>query len=127
MSDKPEWKEFEERVTDVYIPDEYPEEEGWVNFEQLTLESGARPDNVVVNEVTRESVIVDAKDKGRLTFDDVDKVCADMDEFEADRGELVVASDTQISENLEKYAEDNGIDIVVTDWRSDEEEDDDDY
>ena len=105
--------DFEEFVA-VELEIEYPEKDGWDLEEQPVLPSGARPDFVLMHK--NEMVVVDAKDKQSLTSADVRQVADYTDELDADEALIYIASDTEVSDDVEELADELGVDIVRTDY-----------
>ena len=85
-------------------------------IEQPKLANGTIPDFIVESE--DELVVVDAKDKQRLTMSDIDQMIDYLQELDADFGIIYAASDTDIPEVVEQYAARNAIEIEYTRWRS---------
>jgi hypothetical protein len=85
-------------------------------IEQPKLANGTIPDFIVESE--DELIVVDAKDKQRLTLTDIDQMTDYLQELDADFGIIYVASDTDIPESVEYYAARNAIEIEYTRWRS---------
>ncbi len=110
----------EGRVFEAYawptVRRNFPRHDGWVRFEQPTLPSGLRPDNVVMNEETNDFVVVEMKDVKVLTEAHVAQVIAYMDEIGAS-GFVCVAWDTEIPHWVRRHARKNGISVRRTWWR----------
>lgn len=103
---KSHWKKFEERVEE-----QLEEIEGFKLFVQPTLPSGARPDFILENE--EERIVLDAKDKLKLDYNDVDKLLEDAEEANADRQGLIVSNDTEVSEGVREYMEEQNV-VLLT-------------
>lgn len=103
---------FEFHVYDI-LKKEFPD---FDIIEQPKLPNGTIPDFIVESE--DELIIIDAKDKQRLTMADVDQMTDYMQELDADFGIMYVANDTDIPESVEQFAAKNAIEIIHTRWRS---------
>ncbi len=92
--------------------------DGWTRFEQPTLPSGSRPDNVLMNKNTEDFVVVEMKDVAELTQAHIAQVLAYIEEIGASRGFLVIAADTYVPPYLRRSARRKRITIRrLTGWR----------
>src|SRR2546430_5075432 len=104
-----ERKEFEDYAWPT-VRRNFPLREGWDRYEQPTLPSRLRPDNILYNEDTEEAVVVEMKDRAQITEADVRKVREYMDEF-ADivmvssiSGFVPIAWDTDVPPRVRRIA-----------------------
>jgi len=65
-----------------------------------------------------QRAVGDAKDKGRVTYDDVEKLIEDAGIFKAKQLVLIVAADTEVPNGVKEYADENGVEIIRTRWRA---------
>jgi hypothetical protein len=112
---------WEGRVFEGYawpmVRHNFPRYDGWVQFEQPTLPSGLRPDNVLMNEKTDDFVVVEMKDVVELTEAHLAQVITYMEEIGASRGFVPVAWDTEVPRRVRSLARKSGITIRRTWWR----------
>ena len=94
----------------------FPLSQGWTIEPQKLLAGRYRVDFAAWQGNLR--AVGDAKDKARLTLDDVEKLLWDAGIFKAQDLYLFIAGDTNISDSVWNYADRNGIEIVQTRWRS---------
>src|SRR2546425_1494664 len=99
---------WEGRVFEAYawpmVRRNFPRYDGWVRFEQPTLPSGLRPDNVLMNEETDDFVVVEMKDVAEFTEAHVAQVIAYMEEIGAPRGFVPIAWDTEVPRRVRRMA-----------------------
>ncbi len=118
-----EGKEFEEYAWPT-VRRNFPLRDGWDRYEQPTLPSRLRPDNILFNERTEEAVVVEMKDRLEITEADVRKVRAYMDEFaglvevSGISGFILIASDTVVAPRLRRRARRLGIRFRRLEWRA---------
>jgi len=108
--------EFEEYVWKNWWLRTFPPGQGWSSDYQKSLAGGYRVDFAAYS--GNQRAVGDAKDKACLTFNDIGKLIEDAGIYKAQEAYLVVAADTQIPENVQNYADRNGIEIVRTRWRA---------
>ena len=95
----------------------FPRGEGWKRFQEPTLPSGIRPDNVLWNEDTKEFVVVEMKDVAELTESHLRQTKGYMDELGADEGFMPIAWDTEVPRHLRRKAKQAHITIRRLEWR----------
>lgn len=101
----------------------FPLQDGWKRLEQPTLPSGLRPDNILFNEVSEEAVVVEMKDRVRITASDVRKVRKYMDELgeiieiTSVRGFIPIAWDTEVHPSVRRLARRLDIRFRRLEWR----------
>jgi len=95
----------------------FPRREGWKRFEQPTLPSGLRPDNLLWNEDTEEFVVIEMKDVAELNESHIRKVENYMSEVGATSGFVPIAWDTDVSRRVRRIAKKAGIRIRRLEWR----------
>lgn len=108
--------EFEEYVWEGVWLRRFPPSQGWESESQKPLAGSYRVDFAAWR--ANERAVGDAKDKGAITYNDVDKLIEDAGIFKAQRLILIVAADTEIPDGVSKYAGANGLEIIRTRWRA---------
>src|SRR2546422_10085081 len=117
-----EGKEFEVYAWPT-VRRNFPLREGWDRYEQPTLPSKLRPDNILYNDETEEAVIVEMKDRVEITEADVRKVRGYMGEsagiVKVSRisGFVPIAWDTDVSPRVRRHARRLGIRFRRLGWR----------
>ncbi|NVM28579.1 MAG: restriction endonuclease [Candidatus Helarchaeota archaeon] len=109
-----DWAEFEEYLYPT-IRKKYPARDGWKIEAQKVLKSGLRIDWVVFNGSQR--IVIEAKDKQKLQFKDVEQVSNYRYEYKAQKGILYVANDTIVPDNVKEFCKMRNIKIIRTKWR----------
>jgi hypothetical protein len=108
--------EFEKYVwTGVWLR-RFPPSHGWESESQKPLAGGYRVDFAAWR--ANDRAVGDAKDKGSVTYDDVEKLIADAGIFKAEELVLILAADTEIPNGVKEYADENGVEIIRTRWRA---------
>ncbi len=108
MSGKPsDFKRFELWVGDTIIR-RFPKRQGWKIDPKKTLASGHKPDYVVCK--GNKKIVIDAKDKAKLTPRDIRQIMEDRDECKA-RAIIYIANDTDVSNSVQQHADEAGIEI----------------
>ena len=101
----------------------FPRRDGWVRLEQLRLPSGLTPDYVLWNGHTDQAIVIEVKDRARITEPDVRKIMtymaevADLTEAGDVKGFVTVALDTQVENRVRRLARRNEITIRRLWWR----------
>ena len=95
----------------------FPRHAGWKRFEQPTLPSGLRPDNILWKEETEEFVIIEMKDVAELKESHIRKVESYMAEAGASGAFVPIAWDTDVSSRVRRMAKKSGIRIRRLEWR----------
>lgn len=109
-------QEFEEHSWST-IRRNYPQYMGWELLgEQVTLESGKRPDYVLYNEDSEESAIIECKDVASLTTTHINQALGYANEIAADYVEVFIASYTEVSYGARELAEDEDVNIRRLRW-----------
>ena len=94
----------------------FPPSQGWESETQKPLAGGYRVDFAACR--ANDRAVGDAKDKGSVTYDDVQKLIADAGIFRAKRLILIIAADTEVPDGVREYADASGIKIIRTRWRA---------
>jgi len=111
------WSKFQEYVWKNWWLRHFPPSRGWESEYQKPLLGGS----MIVDLAAwngNERAVGDAKDKGVLTADDVEKLIEDGGTFKAASLFLIIAADTVVPKSVQEYADDNGVEIVRTQWRA---------
>ncbi len=87
---------------------------GWTSQRQKPLAGGYRIDFAAWQ--GNDRAVGDAKDKGFITYRDVEKLVEDAGIYKAQRLLLIVAGDTEIPCGVREYADQNCVEIVWTRW-----------
>jgi len=95
----------------------FPRGEGWKRFQEPTLPSGLRPDNVLWNEDTDEFVVIEIKDVAQLTESHVRQTQGYMAELGAAEGFMPIAWDTEVPRRVRRRAKQAHITIRRLEWR----------
>jgi len=95
----------------------FPRGEGWKRFQEPTLPSGLRPDNVLWNEDTDEFVVIEIKDVAELTESHVRQTQGYMEELGAAEGFMPIAWDTEVPRRVRRRAKQAHITIRRLEWR----------
>ncbi|MBI3393743.1 MAG: hypothetical protein HY039_11225 [Nitrospirae bacterium] len=111
------WSKFQEYVWKNWWLRQFSPSRGWDSEYQKPLLDGA----IILDFAAwsgNERAVGDAKDKATLTADDVEKLLEDGGAFKATHLFLIIAADTEVPDSVREYAEDNGVEIVRTQWRA---------
>ena|SRR5256885_12014723 len=95
----------------------FPRGDGWKRFQEPTLPSGLRPDNVLWNEDTDEFVIIEMKDVAELNQSHVRQAERYMEELGASEGFMPIAWDTEVPRRVRRLARKANITIRRLEWR----------
>jgi hypothetical protein len=106
---------FEEYVWDNWWLRNFPTRD-WTTDCQVPLAGGYTVDFVAYR--GNERAVGDAKDKACLSFRDVEKLIEDAGIYKARWLYLLLAADTRVPQNVQVYANKNGVEIVRTCWRA---------
>ena len=110
------WSEFERYVWNGWWRRQFAPSRGWESEHGKKLLGGRYIVDLAAWKGNRRAV-GDAKDRGRLSNDDVEKLIEDAGAYRAERAILLIAADTNIPEAVHRYAEDNDVEIIRTRWR----------
>jgi len=81
------------------------------------LSDSSRPD-FIVSRKGRVEAVIDAKDKVKLSMQDIYQIAHYGQLCEARRAIIYIANDTEIPRNVEAYAARLGVRIIRTQWRA---------
>lgn len=109
-----EWSDFQEHIYKT-IRKNYPAWQGWKIERQKELATGRKPDFVIYK--SHKRVVIDAKDKAKLTSTDIDQVWEYKATYKASRAIISIAHDTEVPQSVREYANEAGIEIHRTFWR----------
>ena len=88
----------------------------WSSEQQVSLAGTYKVDFVAYCGNNR--AIGDAKDKARLTVQDVEKLIEDAGIYKARWLYLIIAADTRFSCSIRECTDDYGVEIIRTRWRA---------
>lgn len=84
------------------------------------LKDGSKPDFVINNFWLVFTVVADAKHKGNITHDDIDKLARDGKVHHADWLHLYISTQSGLSQEAAEYAKRHGVEVYQLGWNGQE-------
>ncbi len=94
----------------------YPLWRGWEIDEQHSMRNRWRIDFLVSKGKRR--IVIDAKDKSRLSYLDIDQILDYKRSKRAETAIIYTANDIEVSDSIKEYAESRNVLLQWTQWRA---------